>query len=124
MAGWPEHPHCLLELPAGDADFAVRGRRIKAGFSQRLPLVERRSAVRRARGKHGLWQRRYWEPLIRNDEDFRASMDSLHFNPVKHGHVDRVVDGPYSTFHRRVAAGVYSADWAGSAAADGLRGPD
>lgn len=40
-------------------------------------------------------------------------MDYIHFNPVKHGYVQRVVDWPYSTFHRYVKAGVYTSDWAG-----------
>jgi putative transposase len=58
--------------------------------------------------------------LIRDDGDFKAHMDYLHFNPVKHGHVARVSDWPYSTFHRLVAMGIYPLDWAGSAAADAL----
>ncbi len=121
--GWvvlPEHIHCVLELPTGETDFALRWRLIKAGFSKRLPVVERRSAVRQNRGERGIWQRRYWEHLIRDEGDFQAHMDYLHFNPVKHGHVKRVVDWPYSTFHRLVAKGVYPLEWGGSVAADAL----
>lgn len=123
--GWvvlPEHMHCVIELPPGDTDFATRWRLIKSGFSKQLPVVERRSSVRRLRGERGIWERRYWEHLIRNEDDFHAHMDYLHFNPVKHGHVMRVVDWPYSTFHRWVAAGVYSQDWAGNACVDGMVG--
>jgi putative transposase len=83
------------------------------GFSKALPQVERRSRVRVRRGERGIWQRRYWEHLIRDDADFRAHMDCVHFNPVKHGLVKRVCDWPYSTFHRWVEQGVYSPDWAG-----------
>ncbi|XZG70736.1 REP-associated tyrosine transposase [Chitinibacteraceae bacterium HSL-7] len=114
--GWvvlPEHLHCILELPAGDADFALRWRLIKLLFSRQLPKLERRSQVRQQRGERGIWQRRYWEHLIRDAADFAAHMDYLHFNPVKHGLVSRVVDWPYSTFHLLVAAGVYPADWGG-----------
>ena len=123
--GWvvlPEHMHCVIELPPGDANFATRWRLIKSSFSKRLPAVEHRSTVRQARGERGLWQRRYWEHLIRDERDFAAHMDYLHFNPVKHGHVSCVADWPYSTFHRLVAAGVYPQDWAGSADADALNG--
>jgi putative transposase len=116
----PEHLHCVIELPPEDMDFSVRWRLIKAGFSKRLLAVEMRSAVRRARGERGVWQRRYWEHLIRDDGDFKAHMDYLHFNPVKHGHVVRVSGWPYSTFHRLVAKGIHLLDWAGSAAADTL----
>ena len=109
----PEHMHCVIELPAGDAAFSSRWRLIKAGFSRGLPVDEWRSGVRIKRGERGIWQRRYWEHLIRNAADFRAHMDHVHINPVKHGLVERVVDWPYSTFHRLVALGVYPADWAG-----------
>ncbi|BEV71872.1 hypothetical protein THUN1379_13540 [Paludibacterium sp. THUN1379] len=40
-----------------------------------------------------------------------AHLDYLHFNPVKHGLVNRVRDWPYSTFHREVSLGRYPADW-------------
>jgi len=123
--GWvvlPDHMHCVIELPMGDADFATRWRLIKTGFSKRIPAGEWRSDVRRARGERGLWQRRYWEHLIRHDRDFEAHMDYLHLNPVKHGRVARVADWPYSTFHKWVAAGLYSQDWGGSTAAESLHG--
>jgi putative transposase len=114
--GWvvlPDHLHCVIELPAHDADFANRWRLIKMGFSKGLPQVERRSSVRVRRGERGIWQRRYWEHLIRDDADFRAHMDYVHFNPVKHGLVKQVCEWPYSTFHRLVEQGVYPLDWAG-----------
>ena len=100
--GWvvlPDHLHCVIELPPGDADSATRWRLIKMGFSKALPKTERLSRVRRARGERGIWQRRYWEHLIRDEADFRAHMDYVHINPVKHGLVNRVIDWPYATFH-------------------------
>ena len=115
--GWvvlPDHLHCVIELPQGDVDFPVRWRLIKMGFSKGMPATERRSAVRQRRGERGIWQRRFWEHLIRDEDDFQAHMDYVHFNPVKHGVVTRVVDWPYSTFHRLVELGVYAVDWGGS----------
>ncbi|HEY8117608.1 MAG TPA: transposase [Methylophilaceae bacterium] len=115
--GWivlPEHLHCVIELPPDDADFATRWRLIKMGFSKSLSLTERRSSVRIKRGERGIWQRRYWEHLIRDESDYRAHMDYLHFNPVKHGLVGKVKDWPYSTFHRLVKQGVYPIEWAGN----------
>jgi len=114
--GWvvlPEHMHCIWTLPAGDHAFSVRWRAIKAIFTRNLPVSERRSAVRRARGERGIWQRRFWEHAIRGAEDYAAHMDYLHFNPVKHGWVKSVSEWPYSSFARLVAKGVYPADWAG-----------
>jgi putative transposase len=71
--GWvvlPEHLHCVIELPPNDADFATRWRLIKMAFSKALPKTERRSQVRMARNERGIWQRRYWEHLIRDEADF------------------------------------------------------
>jgi putative transposase len=66
-----------------------------------------------ARGERGIWQRRYWEHLIRDDADFRAHRGYVHINSLKHGLVKRVSEWPYSTFHRLVEKGIYSVDWAG-----------
>ncbi len=100
--GWvvlPEHFHCVLELPPDDADYATRLRLFKIGFSKALPKTERRSAVRVRRGERGIWQRRYWEHLIRDEADYRAHLDYIHYSPVKHGWVKQVKDLPFSTFH-------------------------
>jgi putative transposase len=109
----PDHMHCVLEFPEKDCDFATRWRLIKMGFSKGLPKTERLSKVRVNRGERGIWQRRYWEHLIRDDADFQSHMDYLHFNPVKHGLVARAKDWPYSTFHRLVKQGIYPPDWGG-----------
>jgi putative transposase len=45
-------------------------------------------------------------------------MDYLHYNPVKHGLVKQVKDWPYSSFHRYLAAGVYTPHWAIASPAD------
>jgi putative transposase len=114
--GWvvlPEHLHCIIELPPNDSDFATRWRLIKMNFSKAMPKTERLSAVRSSRGERGIWQRRYWEHLIRDEADMQAHMDYVHFNPVKHGLVRRVADWPISTFHKLVRQGVYSLDWGG-----------
>jgi len=121
--GWvvlPDHLHCVISLPVDEVDFPLRWRLIKARFAKSLLPTERRSAVRQRRGERGIWQRRYWEHLIRNDTDFAAHMDYVHINPVKHGLVKRVADWPYSTFHQLVQRGVYPFDWAGSTIANEL----
>jgi putative transposase len=125
--GWvvlPDHLHCVIQLPDGDTDFTLRLRLIKAGFSKSIPRTEWLSAVRQRRGERGIWQRRFWEHLIKDEADYRAHMDYVHINPMKHGLVKRVADWPYSTFHRLVVDGIYPVDWAGSAGADALDYPD
>jgi len=86
---------------------------IKINFSKSLPKTERLSSVRKRRGERGIWQRRYWEHLIKNESDYRAHMDYVHINPVKHELVKSVADWPYSTFHRLVEKNIYPLDWAG-----------
>ncbi|MFA5243542.1 MAG: transposase [Sulfuricella sp.] len=113
MVVLPEHLHCVWTLPAGDADYPTRGKKIKAAFSRGLPKEEHRSASRAAKGERGIWQRRYWEHTLRNDDDLRRHVDYIHYNPVKHGHVRCVKEWPYSSFHHYVRRGVYSEDWAG-----------
>jgi REP-associated tyrosine transposase len=103
-------------LPEGDADFATRWRQIKSAFSRKLPIGEAISGSRAAKGERGIWQRRYWEHTIRDENDFGRHIDYVHINPVKHGLVTRVRDWPYSSFHRMVRLGVYPEDWAGDAA--------
>ena len=112
--------HCVIELPEGDRDFATRLRLIKINFSKGIPALEHRSKVRMKRGERGIWQRRYWEHLIRDEKDFAAHMDYVPINPVKHGLVKQVSDWPYSTFHRLVDKGIYPDDWAGGTEMDFL----
>jgi putative transposase len=114
----PEHMHCVIELPKGDNDFATRIRLIKSNFSKAIPKTERISEVRKARGERGIWQRRYWEHLIRDEADYQAHMDYVHINPVKHGLVKQVKDWPHSTFHHLVQQGIYPEDWGGRAESD------
>lgn len=114
----PEHMHCVIELPEGDDDFSTRWMLIKMLFSKGIPKNERRSRTRIGRRERGVWQRRYWEHLIRDERDYLAHVDYVHINPVKHGLVEHVKDWPYSTFHKMVEQGVYAQDWGGGM--DGL----
>lgn len=74
----PDHLHALWSLPDGDADFSTRWRLIKSAFT-RSHLREAgaivRSASRQAKGEQGVWQRRFWEHLIRDEQDFAAHLD-------------------------------------------------
>jgi putative transposase len=107
----PDHLHALWRLPEGDTDYSNRWRRIKSKFSRVLPKGEPISKSRTSKGERSIWQRRFWEHTIRDEEDFQRHLDYVHYNPVKHGLVSRVVDWPHSTFHEYVAQGKYSRDW-------------
>ena len=111
----PDHLHCLWTLPEGDDDFSSRWMLIKREFTrhcapQHKALV---SPARRVKREQAVWQRRFWEHCIRNDDDFQRHCDYIHFNPVKHGHAATAAEWPHSTFSRFVERGVYSPDWYG-----------
>ena len=111
----PEHLHCIWTLPPNDADFSERWRLVKARFSQSIDGLEPVSASRARRRERGIWQRGFWDHVIRDDDDLTAHLNYVHYNPVKHGYVKRAADWTYSTFHRYVREGLYPVDWASSA---------
>ena len=109
----PDHIHCIWTLPENDNDFSTRWRLIKSYFSRRLDDENKyfRSPSRASKGERGLWQRRFWEHTIRNDDDFSKHVEYIHYNPVKHGLVKSPKDWTYSSFDRYVSEGIYSSDW-------------
>jgi len=113
----PDHMHAVWTMPEGDADYSTRWGAIKsrfvmdlrrAGFSppSTLPRVRTgryaglKPGLRKHKREAGIWQRRFWEHHIRNDDEFRAYVEYCWFNPVKHGFVDDPGDWPYSSYHR------------------------
>jgi putative transposase len=100
MVVLPDHWHAIWTLPQGDGDCALRVGQLKAAFSRAVPEagVLRASLVRRR--ERGIWQRRYWEHIIRDERDLQAHIAYIHGNPVKHGLVERAEDWPYSTLAR------------------------
>ncbi|WP_374498143.1 REP-associated tyrosine transposase [Vogesella indigofera] len=109
----PDHLHCIWTLPAGDADYALRWRLIKTGFTKACDASWRGPppAARQSKGQQAVWQNRYWEHLLRDDDDFRRHVEYIHYNPVKHGLVAHVRDWPYSSFLRYVHDGLYPLEW-------------
>jgi putative transposase len=121
MDAWvpmPDHLHCIWTLPDGDVDYSTRWALIKnsvSRFARVAPLSA--GAVSPSRIKHrdsAIWQRRFYEHAIRDEHDFERHVDHVHFNPVRHGHVESAAAWPFSTFHRYVRAGIYASDWGGT----------
>ncbi|MBI1337260.1 MAG: transposase [Phycisphaera sp.] len=111
MVVLPDHLHCVLTLPTGDDRYDTRWNQIKGLCSRSLPSDESRSRSRRKKCERGIWQRRYWEHTIRDEGDYAAHVDYIHYNPVKHGYVARPVDGPHSSIHRFIKLGILDAHW-------------
>jgi putative transposase len=93
----PEHMHFIWTLPRGDSDYSTRWRLIKSHFTRHW---QGRGTVgvntsRRQKGEADIWQRRFWEHLIRDEADLNRHIEYIHYNPVKHG----LVGTPASSFH-------------------------
>lgn len=109
----PDHIHAIWTLPTDDADYSIRWRNIKRAFTAGIPEHQRPNAhgSRQRKQEQAIWQRRFWEHRIRDERDFARHVDYIHYNPVKHGFVQRPIDWPYSSIHRYVRQGVLPADW-------------
>ena len=108
----PDHLHAIWTLPQNDSSFSMRWNLIKSSFSRALPKTERISISRTNKGERGIWQHRFWEHLIRDDNDYERHVEYIHYNPVKHGYVIKPVDWQYSSIHQFVKKGKIVSDWA------------
>ncbi|PAU52327.1 transposase [Pseudomonas sp. PIC25] len=119
----PEHMHLLIRLPMEDDDHSARIRDIKSGFVKGLRATGEAIRLNR-RGEADVWQARYWEHCIRDEPDYAAHVDYIHYNPVKHGLVALAKDWPWSSFRRYVERGDLPLDWAGGVEALRVGGDD
>jgi putative transposase len=108
----PEHIHCIWTLPQDDHDFSTRWRLIKSYFSRYCEHRRQKlnASLIRKKGQ-AIWQPRFWEHFIRDENDFISHVDYIHYNPVKHGLVQSPKDWEYSSFHRFAEKGIYERDW-------------
>jgi putative transposase len=118
----PDHLHAIWTLPSLDQDYSFRWSWIKRRFTMDWLAIGGAeqaigSANRRER-RRGVWQRRFWEHAIRDENDLELHFDYVHANPVKHGYVAAARDWPWSTFHQYVRSGHYAMDWASLANAE------
>ena len=116
----PDHLHSIWTLPEHDDRYAARWAVIKSCVTKRcknlLGPEENVNISRNRRHEGGIWQRRFWDHVIRDEPDFQRHLDYLHWNPVKHEYVKTPMEWPYSTIHRFVAQGFYPTNWGGGGA--------
>ncbi len=111
MVVLPDHLHALWQMPPGDSGYPLRWSLIKSGFSRQMTKREQVSASRAAKRERGIWQRRYWEHPIRDDDDLARHIDYIHYNPAKHGWVRDPWEWPHSSVHRYIARGELPVNW-------------
>jgi putative transposase len=112
----PDHLHAVWTLPLGDSAYSERWRKIKARFSRAVDRAHRPlhlPASKVSKRECGIWQRRFWEHVIRDDADYRRHVSVCWGNPVRHGLVPRPADWPHSSIHREIGKGLVPPDWTG-----------
>lgn len=111
----PEHLHTIWTLPSGDVNYPQRWAWIKKEFTKEWlrsgGWEQPVSQSRKKRGDHGVWQPRYWEHTLKNEDDFDRHFDYIHWNPVKHRHVRCPSEWEASSIHRWINANVYEPEW-------------
>jgi putative transposase len=106
--------HFLSTLPAGDAGYSRRIGKIKVHFTRSSPHRSQGDEVSASRRKHresDVWQRRFWEHTVKDEEEMEALLAYIHYNPVKHGLASCPHAWAASSFRRWVALGQYEATW-------------
>ncbi len=109
----PNHIHCIWTLPLEDNNFSNRWRLIKNYFSRNCDVKYKGkvSTSRKKKGEYAVWQRRFWEHQIKDENDYINHVNYIHYNPVKHGYVKAPKDWQYSSFMSYVERKVYDINW-------------
>ena len=98
----PDHFHLIID--PGETHISSILQRIKMSFAAQYRRRHRMHSGR-------VWQNRFWDHIIRDQEDVNRHIDYIHFNPVKHGQVGKPLNWPYSSFGEYVKQGLYQSDW-------------
>ena len=98
----PDHLHMIIEIANTDISRLMRSMKLR--FSM---LYRKRVGMRSGR----IWQYRFWDHIMRDEDDYRKQMDYIHYNPVKHGLAVRPLDWEYSSFRDYHREGYYADDW-------------
>ena len=109
----PDHMHFVWTMPIESVDFSTRWRLIKSHFTRHWCKDGSISvsASRIKKGEQDIWQRRFWEHLIRDENDLSRHIEYIHYNPVKHGHVSSAINWKYSSFMKYAQDGLYPRNW-------------
>ncbi len=109
----PDHVHYVWTLPDISSDYSTRWRLIKSYFTRNYDHKDyaKISMSRKKKSEKGVWQRRFWEHLIRDEADLVQHVEYIHYNPIKHGYVQSLMDWKNSSFTKYVEDGLYPPYW-------------
>ncbi len=118
----PDHLHTLWQLPPDDSDYSLRWGLIKERFTRgflRGGGSEGEVSSNRTRHRQrGIWQHRFWEHTVEDENDFKRCLDYIHWNPVKHKLATLPREYQWSTFEQWVARGEYDSNRGAKAVTD------
>ena len=105
----PDHLHILIQTDIA-SDYSKIISSFKSNFSRLLPKNMNQTEAQLDRREKGIWQRKYYDHIIRNDMDFNKHLDYIHYNCVKHLNIVPK-DWEFSSFKKFVKQGFYQEDW-------------
>ena len=97
-----EHLHMVIEYE--DIDVSSFVKKFKLSFSERY---RRRVGMKGGR----VWQYRFWDRVMRDQDEFNNHLDYTHYNPVRHGLIDNPFRWRYSSAAAYLEQGLYEPDW-------------
>jgi putative transposase len=106
----PDHLHLLIQTDNAD-DYPKIISSFKSNFSRFMPKNVNQTESQMKRREKGIWQRKYYDHIVRDENDFHKHLDYIHYNPVKHNYVKAPKDWEYSSFKKFVKMGFYEKDW-------------
>lgn len=110
----PDHFHLIIK-PDNAAEFPKIIGNIKRNFTKSVGCAPRTTSPSRIhRREKTIWQRRFYEHIIRDEKELYKYLDYIHNNPIKHGYVKQTKDWKWSSFHKFVKLGYYDINWGNS----------
>ncbi len=112
----PEHFHMIIK-PDNIEQYPKIISLIKKEFTKSLSTKLRSNLLKEVsqskinKRESGVWQRRYYEHTIRDEQELNHLTNYIHYNPVKHKLVKRASDWEFSSFHKFLKIGVYDTNW-------------
>lgn len=97
----PAKIHMIWALPVDDMDYSGRWKQIKSTFSRHLDQPASQTPSMRKRGEKGIWQPRFWEHLIRDQQDYDLHDHLIATAPLREGLVSQGTHWPYCSAYKR-----------------------